>query len=68
MSFTRERQSPRSQAEFVLDLRMPRMAAGAAVTARDRGVPFNDALGGHLFAAAARGALVRRAPGFRLFR
>ena len=53
ISFTRRFPPPRSQADFVLDLGMPRMSAGAAMAPCDRDVAFDDALGRHLFAGPA---------------
>jgi hypothetical protein len=42
-----------SHGEFVFDLWMPRVPAGAAVAARDRDIARDDALGHYLFAQPA---------------
>ena len=59
---------PRSQADWVFDLGMPRMTTGAAVASGDGQAGFDDAFGGHLFAGAARGTVVRGAERLALLR
>ena len=46
---------------FAIDLRMPRMTAGAAVTLRHADGADDDTLGGYLFVSTAQRALMGRA-------